>query len=104
RNSTPIFGGAGDPNLAVPVPTARMRVGDFSELLRPGIIRTFPLANGGSVDAPFGTIFAPNGTPIPGNDLRNCASCGPFSQFALKYINAFPLPDLPGPARNFTTN
>src|SRR6185369_4692777 len=71
---------------------------------RPGINRTFPLANGGSVDAPFGTIFAPNGTPIPGNDLRNCASCGPFSQFALKYINAFPLPDLPGPARNFTTN
>jgi len=39
-----IFGGAGDPNLAVPVPTARMRVGDFSELLRPGLIRTFPLA------------------------------------------------------------
>src|ERR1041384_3448360 len=28
RNSTPIFGGAGDPNRAVPVPTARMRVGD----------------------------------------------------------------------------
>src|SRR5215207_2917174 len=25
RNSTPIFGGAGDPNAAVPVPTARMR-------------------------------------------------------------------------------
>ena len=32
RNSTPIFGGTGDPQ-AVPVPTARMRVGDFSELL-----------------------------------------------------------------------
>src|SRR5215204_6462243 len=36
RNSTPIFGGAGDPNTAVPVPTARMRAGDFGELLRPG--------------------------------------------------------------------
>jgi len=104
RNSTPIFGGSGDPNLAVPVPTARMRAGDFSELLRPGTSRIFPLAGGGSVTAPIGTIFAPNGTPIPGNDLRNCASCGPFSQFAFNYINAFPLPDLAGPGRNFTTN
>ena len=47
RNSTPIFGGTGDPQ-SVPVPTARMRVGDFSELLRPGILREFPLAGGGS--------------------------------------------------------
>ena len=104
RNSTPIFGGSGDPNLAVPVPTARMRVGDFGELLRPGTSRIFPLAGGGTVTAPIGTIFAPNGTPIPGNDLRNCASCGPFSQFAFNYINAFPLPDLAGAGRNFTTN
>lgn len=104
RNSTPIFGGAGDPNIAVPVPTARMRVGDFGELLRPGTTRTYRLAGGGTVDAPQGTIFAPNGTPIPGNDLRNCPSCGGFSPFALNYLNAFPLPDLPGPGRNFTTN
>jgi hypothetical protein len=104
RNSTPIFGGAGDPNVAVPVPTARMRVGDFGELLRPGTTRTYRLAGGGTVVAPQGTIFAPNGTPIPGNDLRNCPTCGPFSPFALNYINAFPLPDLPGPGRNFTTN
>ena len=34
RNTTPIFGGTGDPQ-AVPVPTARMRVGDFGELLDP---------------------------------------------------------------------
>src|SRR5215211_7931746 len=47
RNSTPIFGGAGDPNIAVPVPTARMRVGDFSELLRPGTTRDYRLAGGG---------------------------------------------------------
>ena len=103
RNSTPIFGGTGDPQ-AVPVPTAKMRVGDFSELLRPGTTRTYKLAGGGTVDAPFGTIFAPNGTPIPGNDLRNCASCGGFSTFARNYINAFPLPNLPGPGRNFQTN
>lgn len=103
RNSTPIFGGTGDPQ-SVPVPTARMRVGDFSELLRPGTMRTYRLAGGGTVDAPIGTIFAPNGTPIPGNDLRNCPSCGGFSPFALAYVNAFPLPNLPGPGRNFVTN
>src|SRR5678816_1634142 len=100
RNSTPIFGGAGDP-LGVPVPTARMRVGDFSELLQPGTVRHYRIAGGGIVDAPIGTIFAPNGTPIPGNDLRNCASCGGFSPFARNYINSFPLPNLPGTGRNF---
>ncbi|HKV36058.1 MAG TPA: TonB-dependent receptor [Pyrinomonadaceae bacterium] len=104
RNSTPIFGGAGDPNAAVPVPTARMRVGDFSELLQPNNPISYRLAGGGTVIAPRGTIFAPNGTPIPGNDLRNCPSCGGFSQFALAYVNAFPLPNLPGPGRNFLTN
>jgi Carboxypeptidase regulatory-like domain len=104
RNSTPIFGGAGDPNAAVPVPTARMRVGDFSELLRPGTTRMYTLASGGTVNAPIGTIFAPNGTPIPGNDLRNCPTCGGFSTFALNYVNAFPLPTLAGPGRNFVTN
>jgi hypothetical protein len=103
RNSTPIFGGTGDPQ-AVPVPTAKMRVGDFSELLQPGNLRTYRLAGGGTVIAPQGTIFAPNGTPIPGNDLRNCPSCGPFSNFARNYVNAFPLPNLPGPGRNFVTN
>ncbi len=103
RNSTPIFGGTGDPN-AVPVPTARMRVGDFSDLLRPGTSRTYTLAGGGTVVAPIGTIFAPNGTPIPGNDLRNCPSCGTFSAFGSQYINAFPLPNLPGAGRNYATN
>ena len=103
RNSTPIFGGTGDPQ-AVPVPTARMRVGDFGELLRPGEIIEYSIAGGGSVMAPRGTIFAPNGTPIPGNDLRNCPSCGPLSPFALAYVNAFPLPNRPGAGRNFETN
>jgi len=103
RNSTPIFGGTGDPQ-AVPVPTAKMRLGDFSELIQPGTSRTISLAGGGTVTAPRGTIFAPNGTPIPGNDLRNCVSCGPFSNFARNYINAFPLPNLPGTGRNYQTN
>jgi hypothetical protein len=103
RNATPIFGGTGDPQ-AVPVPTVRMRVGDFSELLQPGNLRTYQLASGGTVVAPQGTIFAPNGTPIPGNDLRNCPSCGGFSPFASNYVNAFPLPNLPGAGRNYRTN
>lgn len=102
RNSTPIFGGTGDPQ-SVPVPTAKMRVGDFSELLQPGI-RAYRLASGGTVNAQNGTIFAPNGTPIPGNDLRNCPTCGGFSPFGLAYINAFPLPNLPGAGRNYATN
>jgi hypothetical protein len=103
RNSTPIFGSGESPSN-VPVPTARMRVGDFSELLRPGTTRVYRLAGGGTVTAPFGTIFAPNGTPIPGNDLRNCPSCGAFSPFGSAYINAFPLPNLPGAGRNYSTN
>ena len=103
RNSPPIFGGTGDPQ-AVPVPTARMRVGDFSELLQPGVTQSYAIAGGASITATKGTIFAPNGTPIPGNDLRNCPSCGSFSPFALAYVNAFPLPNLSGAGRNFQTN
>lgn len=103
RNSTPIFGSGESPSN-VPVPTARMRVGDFSELIRPGTTRVYRLASGGTVTAPFGTIFAPNGTPIPGNDLRNCPSCGAFSPFGLAYINAFPVANLPGAGRNYSTN
>ena len=103
RNSTPIFGGGENPSN-VPVPTAKMRVGDFSELIRPGTSRIYQLAGGGTVTAPIGTIFAPNGTPIPGNDLRNCPTCGGFSPFAQNYLNAFPFPNLPGIGRNYSTN
>src|SRR5215207_9811523 len=38
RNRTPIFGGGESPS-DVPVPTALMRVGNFSELLRPNVVR-----------------------------------------------------------------
>ena len=126
RNSTPIFGGTGDPQ-AVPVPTARMRLGDFGELLRGGTTRyQFPLTYTNPTGAtcapgnpappfnenpsrlycgfPSGTIFSPAGIPIPGNDLRNCPTCGAFSPFAQNYLNAFPLPNLPGIGRNFLTN
>ncbi|MDQ2746442.1 MAG: TonB-dependent receptor, partial [Acidobacteriota bacterium] len=85
----------------IPVPTARERVGDFSQLLRPGTSQTYTLAGGGTVIAPVGTIFTPNGVPIPGNDLRNCPSCGAFSAFARNYLNAFPLPTFDTAGENY---
>lgn len=109
RNSTPIFGGSGDAQ-AVIVPTARQRVGDFGELLSPGTIVNYRVRNPDgterTVAAPRGTIFDRNGTPIPGNDLRNCATCGPLSPFALNFLNAFPLPNITGAGigRNYRTN
>jgi hypothetical protein len=105
RNSTPIFGGTGDPQ-AVPVPTAKMRLGDFSELLRGGTTTyTFHNPDGTTRTGTFptGTIFDPSGNPISGNDLRRCAACGPVSPFARNYLNAFPLPNLPGIGRNYST-
>jgi hypothetical protein len=107
RNRTPIFGGGESPSN-VPVPTARMRVGDFSELVQPGNIVRYTIRNPDGttrfVNAPAGTLFSPLGVPIPGNDLRNCPTCGPMSPFALNYVNAFPLPNLPGAGRNYSTN
>lgn len=88
----------------IPVPTARQRLGDFGELLRPGTSQIYNLAGGGTVTAPIGTIFAPNGTPIPGNDLRNCPSCGGFSNFARNFVNAFPLPTFNTIGENYTVN
>jgi hypothetical protein len=107
RRATPIFGG-GEGISSVPVPTARQRVGDFGELLTPGQIVNYQIRNpDGStrvVAAPRGTLFDPNGNPIPGNDLRLCAACGPLSQFGLNFLNAFPLPTDTGIGRNFRTN
>jgi len=101
RNSTPAFGGTDFP--FVTVPTVKMRNGDFSELLTGGT-QTFNLAGGGTVVAPVGTIFAPNGTPIPGNNLANCPSCGTFSTFGKNLLNAYPLPSIPGLVNNYVRN
>ncbi|HLL16467.1 MAG TPA: TonB-dependent receptor [Pyrinomonadaceae bacterium] len=107
RNRTPIFGGGESPSN-VPVPTALMRVGNFSELLQPGNLVRYNVPGPGNtrrlVTAPQGTLFDPAGNPIPGNDLRNCPTCGALSPFAQNYLNAFPLPNLPGAGRNFSTN
>ncbi len=88
----------------IPVPTARQRLGDFGELLRPGTTQVYRRAGGGTITAPIGTLFGPNGVPIPGNDLRLCGLCGGFSQFALNYIRAFPLPSESGIGENYRVN
>jgi Carboxypeptidase regulatory-like domain/TonB dependent receptor len=88
----------------IPVPTARQRLGDFSELLRPGTAQRYRLANGTIVTAPVGTIFDPNGVPIPGNDLRNCTTCGAFSNFGRNFVNAFPFPTINRIGENYTVN
>ena len=98
RNATPST--TGDFGF-VTVPTARMRVGDFGELLRPGT-RTYTTING-NVVAPIGTVFCATGNPAPGNDIRNCGQ--PLSQTALNIFQAYPLPTETGRIfDNFQTN
>jgi hypothetical protein len=123
RNATPAFNG-GEFQF-VTVPTVRMRRGDFSELLTGGTRQyRFPIAyvpptgvtctpiapppgqpiTRQNCEFPNGTIFAPNGLPIPGNNLANCPSCGSFSTFASNLLNAYPLPTESGIINNFRRN
>lgn len=122
RNSTPAFGGTDFP--LVTVPTVKMRAGDFSELLNPALnpapafdpapngdhrcptpaTCSYPRAGGGTIIAPWGTIFAPNGTPIPGNNLTNCPTCGAFSTFGRNLLNAYPLPTTSALVNNYVRN
>ncbi len=101
RNGTPAFGGGEFP--FVTVPTLKQRNGDFSELLTGGT-QTFNLARGGTIVAPTGTIFDPNGVPIPGNNLANCPSCGAFSTFGKNLLSAYPLPTIGGLTNNYRRN
>jgi hypothetical protein len=100
RNATPST--TGDFGF-VSVPTARMRVGDFSELLQPGTSRTFNTILGPRV-APIGTVFCPSGVPAAANDIRNCGVA--LSQAALNVLQAFPLPNATGQGLgdNFATS
>jgi Carboxypeptidase regulatory-like domain/TonB dependent receptor len=99
RNSTPST--TGDFGF-VSVPTARMRVGDFSELLQPGNPHLYHTIRG-DVVAPTGTVFCANAVPAPGNDIRNCGQ--PLSQAALNVLQAYPLPNVTGRIfDNFATN
>lgn len=86
RNSTPST--TGDFGF-VSVPTARQRVGDFGELLRPGTSRSFNTVRG-PVTAPIGTVFCANGFAAAGNDIRNCGQ--PLSQAGLNLLQAYPVP------------
>ncbi len=88
RNATPST--TGDFGF-VSVPTARMRVGDFGELLQPGTTRTFNTILG-PVVAPIGTVFCRTGTAAPANDVRNCGQ--PLSTAALNVLAAYPVPTL----------
>jgi hypothetical protein len=98
RNATPST--TGDFGF-VSIPTAKMRVGDFSEFLAPGT-RTYHTING-DVTAQNGTVFCRTGVPAAGNDIRNCGQ--PLSQAALNVLQAYPVPNVSGRIfDNFATN
>ncbi len=90
RNATPST--TGDFGF-VSIPTARMRVGDFGELLQPGTTQTYNTING-PVVAPRGTVFCKTGLPAAGNDIRNCGQT--LSAAGLNVLQAFPLPTVTG--------
>lgn len=99
RNATPST--TGDFGF-VSVPTARMRVGDFGELLQPGNPKTYNTING-PIIAPTGTVFCQNGFPAAANDIRNCGQT--LSPAALNVLKAYPLPTLTSRIfDNFATN
>ena len=100
RNATPAFGGGEFP--FVTVPTARMRVGDFGELLQAGTTRTYTRANGTTIVAPRGTVFCATGNPAPANDIRNCGQ--PLSPAGLATLQAYPLPTQAGLENNYRRN
>jgi hypothetical protein len=98
RNATPAFGSE---FAFVTVPTARQRVGDFSELFGTGN-RTFNLTNGTTVTARNGTVFCPSLVPALNNDIRNCGV--PLSASGLKTLQAYPLPTESGLVNNYRRN
>jgi outer membrane receptor protein involved in Fe transport len=99
RNATPST--TGDFGF-VSVPTARMRIGDFGELLQPSTSQTYNTIRG-NVTAPRGTVFCPNGFAAVANDIRNCGVA--LSQTALNVLQAYPLPNVTGRiSDNFATN
>ncbi|HEV8355757.1 MAG TPA: TonB-dependent receptor [Gemmatimonadales bacterium] len=80
-----------EPGNLVAVPTARMRRGDFSELLDPSFT---------GVGAPIIVHDPLTGQPFPGNVIPE----GRLDPVAVRYLNAFPLPTVAGRAqRNYLT-
>ena len=90
------------------VPTAKMRTGDFSELLNPASTAgqfqtTFPVCvpNAGTLNSAIGTaasaskgqIYDPQTCqPFPGNIIPTAR----LNPAAVNYLNAYPLPNIPG--------
>ncbi|MBX6361427.1 MAG: carboxypeptidase regulatory-like domain-containing protein [Acidobacterium ailaaui] len=88
------------------VPTALMRTGNFSELLNPALSGGNYLTTVPSCAYPSGTTAPPSKgqiydpltcTPIPGNVVPPGRY---MNQAALNYLNAFPLPNVPGVIEN----
>jgi hypothetical protein len=96
RNGTPAFGGEFG---FVTVPTTRIRNGDFSELLEPGVPVTYNTVRG-PVVAPRGTIFDANGFAFPGNVIP----ANLINPVALAVLNAYPVPTRAGLENNFARN
>lgn len=85
RNSIPIEAG----NM-VTVPTAKMRTGDFSELLNPAV---------SGLSSPI-IIYDPNtGQPFAGNIIP----ANRINPVGRAYLNVFPLPTHSGVTRNYLT-
>lgn len=88
------------------VPTAKMRIGDFSELLSstPGqsILIYDPTSafkgTSACVASSSGTTICR--TPFAGNIIPT----GKINQAALKFLSLYPLPNLPGLTNNYFTN
>ncbi len=98
RNATPST--TGDFGF-VSVPTVKMRVGDFSELLQPGTSQIFNTVAGPRT-APIGTVFCANGNPAAANDIRTCGQA--LSQAGLAVLQAYPLPTEGRIFDNYATN
>lgn len=86
RNSIPIEAGN-----RVTVPTAKMRNGDFSELLDPSLT---------GLGEPVIIYNPQTGVPFPGNIIPSDM----INPVGRAYLNAFPMPDRPGVLRNFLTH
>ncbi|MEP6945530.1 MAG: TonB-dependent receptor [Acidobacteriota bacterium] len=84
------------------VPTAKMRTGDFSELLASGILIYDPATafRGTSTCAPSATGTTICRTPFAGNIIP----LSRINQGALNYLKAYPLPNQPGLTNNFFSN
>ena len=80
------------------VPTAKMRTGDFSELLGTNFTHPPSCAPAGS---PVGAIFDPTTCqPFTGNIIPS----NMINAVGLKYLNAFPAPNVPGVLQNNFTS